>query len=284
MIRAIGVFLIVYAAACLAQDAPKLDAALNEQVIMLPIGDGGTTLETTIFKPKGDGPFPLVVINHGKASGNPRFQARARYPVAAGEFVRLGYLVAIPMRQGFSRSGGGYIDPRCNFTSNGRVQAEDIKGALDTLVKRPDVDPQRILLVGQSHGGLSVMAFGGSYDYPGVRGIINFAGGLRWSDFSCQWELSLVSAFESYGKISKVRTLWFYGDNDSYWGPTAEIPTRMYEAYSKAGGNARFIAYGRFEGGDAHSMFGMRAGLQIWLSPTQEFLRSIRMPSEPAKN
>jgi dienelactone hydrolase len=164
------------------------------------------------------------------------------------------------------------------------VQAEDIKRALDTLIKRPDVDPKCILLVGQSHGGFAVMAFGGTYDYPGVKGIINFAGGLKWSNFSCQWELSVVSAFGNYGKTSKVPTLWFYGDNDSYWGPTAEIPTRMYEAYSKAGGNAKLIAYGRFEGGDAHNMFGMRAGLQIWQSPTQEFLRSIGMPAELVKN
>src|SRR5258706_16379615 len=90
-----------------AQDAPKLNAALNEQVVMLPIGSGGMKLETTIFKPDGDGPFPLVVINHGKASGNPRFQGRATYPVASAEFVRLGYLVALPMRQGFSKSEGG---------------------------------------------------------------------------------------------------------------------------------------------------------------------------------
>ncbi len=77
---------------------------------------------------------------------------------ASGEFVRLGYLVAIPMRQGFSKSGGAYIDPRCNFVSNGQVQAEDIKGALDTLVKRPDVDPKRVLLVGQSHSMFGMRA------------------------------------------------------------------------------------------------------------------------------
>ena len=107
---------------------------------------------------------------------------------------------------------------------------------------------------------------------------------MKWSDFSCQWELSLVSAFGNYGKTSGIPTLWFYGDNDSYWGPTAEIPARMYEAYSKAGGNAKFTAYGRFEGGDAHSMFGMRAGLKIWRGPAQEFLHTIGMPVEPVKN
>lgn len=71
-------------------------------------------LETTIFKPPGDGPFPLVVINHGKALGKPAFQSRARYLAQSAEFVKRGYVVALPMRQGFSKSGGAYIGGGCN--------------------------------------------------------------------------------------------------------------------------------------------------------------------------
>src|SRR4051812_19473271 len=91
-----------------AQDV-LLNKALNEQIVFIRFGLG-VELETTIFKPNGDGPFPLVVINHGKASGNPRFQARARYNVATGEFVRRGYVVAVPMRGGFSKSSGMYVE------------------------------------------------------------------------------------------------------------------------------------------------------------------------------
>ena len=62
------------------------------------------------------------------------------------------------MRRGFSKSGGAYINPGCNIISNGLMQAEGLREALATLVKRPDVDAQRIVVVGQSHGGLSTMA------------------------------------------------------------------------------------------------------------------------------
>ncbi len=58
--------------ACLAE--PKLiSAPLDEKVVMLPVVEGpdSVQLETTIYKPPGDGPFPLVVMNHGKALGNP---------------------------------------------------------------------------------------------------------------------------------------------------------------------------------------------------------------------
>ncbi len=270
-------------AICLAQ-APTLSTALNETVIMLPVGEGwgSTELETTIFKPHGDGPFPLAVINHGKASGNPRFQERARYLVAASEFVSRGYIVVIPMRRGFSKSGGGYISPGCNITSNGLMQAEGVREVLVTLVKRADVDAQRIVVMGQSHGGLTTMALG-TLNFPGVRGLVNFAGGLRIEGGSshCSWEKSLTDAFEAYAKKTALPSLWFYGDNDSYWG--AELPKIMHTRYIEAGGKAKMVAFGVFEDGDAHAMFGRRTGRSIWLKPTLEFLRSIDMPTDVIK-
>ncbi|HKA42079.1 MAG TPA: hypothetical protein VKF40_08825 [Burkholderiales bacterium] len=68
-----------------AQDnkAPQLRTDLNEQVVMLPVkGSYSTELETTIFRPNGEGPFPLVVINHGKASGNPSGNRTAASPLS----------------------------------------------------------------------------------------------------------------------------------------------------------------------------------------------------------
>jgi len=82
------------------------------------------------------------------------------------------------MRRGFAHSGGVYADTRCDIGANGRVQAEDVIGALDALLKRPDVDKDRILLAGQSQGGLAALAVGAA-GYPGVRGVLNFAGGFK---------------------------------------------------------------------------------------------------------
>lgn len=265
---------------CFAQ-ALTLSTALNEQIIMLRVGEGwgSTELETTIFKPNGDGPFPLVVINHGKANGDPRFQERARYLVAANALVARGYIVVVPMRRGFSKSGGAYISPGCNITSNGLVQAEGIREVLAVLVKRPDVDAQRIVVMGQSHGGLTTMALG-TMNFPGVRGLVNFAGGLRIADGSnyCSWEKSLADAFESYARKTALPSIWFYGDNDSYWG--AELPKLMHARYTGAGGKAKLVSFGLFEDGDAHAMFSRRTGLGIWLKPVEEFLRSIDMPAD----
>ena len=40
----------------------------NKQLWWIPIGTGAeqSLLETTVYRPSGPGPFPLVTINHGK--------------------------------------------------------------------------------------------------------------------------------------------------------------------------------------------------------------------------
>lgn len=270
---------LLVAGTALAAKRPAIPPHMNEKVEMIAIGSGlgRAELETTLFVPPGLGPFPLVVINHGKAAGNPKFDPRARYPIASREFVRRGYMVVVPMRPGFSKSGGHYIETGCNTESNGRLQAESIIAFLDELVKRPEVDRTRILVIGQSHGGLTALALG-AVGYPGLRGLMNFAGGLRMTANFCTWEKSMVDAFAAYGREAKVPSLWFYGDNDGHWG--ADLPRAAHAAYLAAGGQARLVAYGVFAGGDAHGMFSSARGLDIWWPETEKFLGEIGLPTE----
>ena len=192
--------------------------------------------------------------------------------------VARGYVVAIPMRQGFAKSGGAYIGSGCNVEANGIIQAEDVVATLDYMTAQPYVDRNRIVVMGQSHGGLTTLAFG-TIAYPGVRGLVNFAGGLR-NDTCVDWEGNLVRAFETYGRQSRYPSLWFYGDNDSYW--PKPMPDRMFAAYTSAGGKGRLVDFGTFKS-DSHGMFASHAGLGIWLPQVDAFLRELGLPAGPVQ-
>jgi dienelactone hydrolase len=272
-ILALTIGCVVYAPA----SAQELDKALNESVVMIPKKGALFTaqLETTIYAPEGDGPFPVVVINHGKSLGDPRMQARSRPVLAVRYFMQRGYLVAVPMRQGFSKSTGLYIGAGCNVESNGRVQAEDVQAVLDYLVAQPHVDRERLLVIGRSHGGWTTLAFG-TLNYPGVRGLVNFAGGLR-QEQCAGWEGTLARAAGSYGAETKLPSLWFYGENDSFFSPYTF--RQMYEHYTLNQSGTMLVAFGIF-GTDAHAMFASRAGQKIWQPEVSRFLQQVGLPYE----
>ncbi|HJV87424.1 MAG TPA: CocE/NonD family hydrolase [Noviherbaspirillum sp.] len=261
-----------------AAEAVVLDSTLREQVVMLPVISAGEAvdLETTIFKPPGIGPFPLVIMNHGKALGSPRNQHRDRFVSLSREFVKRGYAVIVPMRKGFSKSTGDYVDPGCDMTAHGQTQADDLQGVVEYLRTQSWVDRDHIIIAGQSYGGLTALAFG-TRQFPGVRGLINFAGGLKMHGGDCHWQQSLVQAFADYGAKTTLPSIWFYGENDHHFGP--ELAARLYSAYNHAGGHATLVAYGPFKK-DAHGMSASRDGIRIWWPETEKFLKEVGMPTD----
>ena len=258
--------------------ALELNAQLNESVVEIQKTSGLFTLslETTVYKPDGPGPFPVAVINHGKAPGDPRFQKRYRPTPAARYFLQRGYAVVVPMRQGFSKSTGNYIGGGCNVESNGRLQAEDVKAVLDYLATQAYADTSRVVVVGQSHGGWTTLAFG-TLAYPGVKGLVNFAGGLRQENCPA-WQQTLARSAGAYGAQTRLPSVWFYGDNDSYFN--TDTFRAMHAQYVAAGGAARLVAFGNF-GADAHSLFSARAGESIWQPEVTRFLASVGLPHSP---
>ena len=251
---------------------------LDEEVIFVPkkMLIGSVALETTIFKPHGDGPFPLVIINHGKSSGNSHFQNRYRPLSPIRYFLERNYVVVIPMRQGFSKSGGNYSDGSCSMKANGLLQAEDIQPVIEYAHGFPYVDKAQTLVVGQSHGGWTTLAYGASNPDKSVKGLVNFAGGLK--NESCGgWQSDLYRTAEDFGRETKVPTIWFYGDNDSFF--PREISDAMFEHYKAGNPKSEFIAYGTF-GGDSHLLFTSNNGRTVWEPYLNKFLESLGLPSK----
>ena len=270
-------YYFIFNKSCLADTVELTNSEMNEKVQMITIGKGwgSIQLETTIFSPKGTGPFPLVVMNHGTELGDPKDAMRERFEVASREFLKRGYIVVIPMRPGFSKSTGRQPNYYCDTESYGMQQAESIRDFLIELIKKPEIDPKKIILLGQSTGGLASIAFG-TKTFPGVLGIINFAGGVR--NNNCDWQKSLIKASDSYGRNTRIESLWFYGDNDSLWGK--DLPNTMYQAFVSAGGKAKFVSFGKFAQGDAHGMLRTPEGTAIWVPDMERFLVGLGLPVE----
>ena len=261
-------------------DGYGLDRRLDEQVMRLPYpGRPGIELETTVYRPEGPGPFPLLVINHGKSNGVPSAQPRAHYEWLTRVFLRRGWAVALPMRQGFAGSGGRHpplVD--CDFEALGRAQAEDVRAAITQLATEPWVDAGQIVVAGQSYGGLATLAYG-VQPHRGVRALINFAGGVRHP--GCANEVALARAMSIWGRSVRLPSLWFYGDNDSLWSPAAW--QQMHAAWTQAGAEARLVAFGQFASGDAHDLLASAAGVRIWLPEVERLLRSLNLPTAPVR-
>jgi dienelactone hydrolase len=250
-------------------------AGLNETIIGIPVdASGKVVLETTIYKPDGPGPFPMIVFNHGKIKGDPRKQARSEPLPLAREFVRRGYVVVAPNRRGFARSGGTYEGYGCDVERNGIGQAADVAATVGFMSKQPYVDAQHIVVAGVSHGGLATMAYGTEAG-PTVRGLINFSGGLRQN--ACTgWQDNLTRAFGAYGAKARVPSLWLYGANDSIWPST--LITKMYAAYSSNGANAQMVDFGAYKN-DAHRLVADREGVRVWWPSVEAFLARVGMPT-----
>ena len=254
---------------------PPLAGNMNEQIVRIPVDAAASvTLEATIYKPDGKGPFPLVVFNHGKIEGDPRAQPRSRPLSFAREFVRRGYVVVAPNREGFADSGGTYRQEGCDVEKNGVAQADDVKATIAYMSAQSFVDPSHIVVAGTSHGGLTTIAYGMGAA-QGVRGLINFSGGLR-QDACTGWQDNLTHAFEQYGQAVRVPSLWIYGDNDSVWTP--KLAQRMYAGYVEHGAPANMIDFGDYKN-DAHRLVVDRDGVRVWWPSVEAFLERIGMPT-----
>ncbi len=255
---------------------PAVNSDLNAEIIRIPTdASGDVMLETTVYRPDGPGPFPMIVFNHGKIQGDPRNQERSDPLSFAREFVRRGYVVVAPNRRGFAESGGTYEQDGCDVAKNGMGQAADVAATVDYMVKQPYVDAHHIAIAGTSHGGLATIAYG-SEAASGVRALINFSGGLRQD--SCEgWQNNLIHAFGGYGENAHVPSLWLYGDNDSIWSPA--LVQQMFSAYSgEAASSAKLVDFGAYKN-DAHRLVGDRDGVQVWWPSVEAFLARSGMPT-----
>ncbi|MCP4815165.1 MAG: hypothetical protein GY888_21870 [Planctomycetaceae bacterium] len=128
---------------------------------MIPILPGVHSEGIYIIPRKQAGKLPLMISMHG-GGGSPEvalFNGGANYHGMVRDAVKQGYAVYAPQHlfraDGYPRDIRRQIDDRMRLigTSITAVEIAKITYAIDVLVKRPEVDPNRIGMVGLSYGG-----------------------------------------------------------------------------------------------------------------------------------
>ena len=293
MLRFAGLFIFCALSAARGASGTTALPGLVRTPLSIPItlADGRpTTLEGLATRPDRAGRLPLVVLVHGSpnsAPGNFLEAYRRLSPTglagAALAFAQHGYAAVSIARRGFGRSDGPYaefIGDPCDDTDYlrvGLISAEDVTGAVASLRREPWVDPDRVLMVGNSTGGFATVAAGAG-NPPGVVGAINIAGGrgafVPGSGQVCS-STRLVDAFATFGRTARVPVLWLYTENDQSFSPI--FARRMFDAYTASGAPAQLEMLPPF-GRDGHVL--LTAGSQeLWWPPIERFLASLQLPT-----
>jgi dienelactone hydrolase len=257
-------------------------AAAQELVVtelrILTHESGKNGLEAIMVRPNDAAPHPLALMTHGspRDPGERVEMTPLRFIPQAREFARRGWTTVVVMRRGYGDSGGRYAEDThacsrfVNYADATKEAVRDLRAASAYLSSRPEVDPSRMISIGVSAGGLAMVGLAADPP-PGLMAAISFAGGRgsESPDQVCNPDV-LVDTFAAFGKHSKTSMLWVYAANDHYFGP--QLAQNFYQAFTKAGGNAKFIAAGPF-GEDGHGLFSLR-GIPIWAPMVDDFLKS----------
>lgn len=121
---------------------------------------GGITVSGLIFKPPGEGPWPLVVVNHAG------FGTAADFSDVALIIRDRGYLVFNPDFRGSGESEGEH--------ELAKGEVDDVIDGIKYLKEKGLVEDDRVALYGQSHGAaVSMLA---ATRYPVIKAVVAEAG------------------------------------------------------------------------------------------------------------
>ena len=270
-------------------DANELLPELREEIVKIAQTqkqanakptDKPIDLTGTLFQPPGPGPFPVVVLSHGSPSRGADRVLLGRYRVLAQikSLVDQGLAVLVPMRRGFGVSSHDYAEsigfcqePR--YDKTGAQSTHDLRAAVAFIRTRRSLDANTIVLMGQSAGGFASIA-AASAQLPGVVAVVNLSGGRGGNGFDgvpCRTDL-LAKTIADYAKTLRVPVLWFYVENDKYFGPTAA--KTMFEAFETAGGRGKLVMHPP-HGNDGHLLFYVADAVPIWSKAMNDFFQEV---------
>ena len=237
---------------------------------LVPSPDPATPSHAMLFRPPGDGPFPLAVIAHATTQNVLRRaqMPQPEYRALAAWLVGRGFAVLVPERPGHGATGGKYLEDQggcddADYARSGRATADEIAVAASYARKQSFVRPGGMVVIGHSAGGWGALALAGE-DPKEIAAIIAFAPGRggRANDFPNQVcaPHTLMAAAGEFGKGARVKVTWLVAANDSYFSPV--LSKQLADAFRGAGGQVDFHALPAY-GSEGHWLPETEAGVKL---------------------
>ena len=161
LVGALVIFLVAVIVIDGTGDAARLDAVTNTTI---PATDGDS-VAAFVAEPSGDGPFPAVIMLHEFWGLRESITSKAEL------LAEEGYLVVAPDTY---RGAVTYRLPRAIYLALSTPQArvdQDLDAVFTWLANRPDVDADRIMVMGFCYGGGKALRYSLHNDEIAATGV-----------------------------------------------------------------------------------------------------------------
>jgi dipeptidyl aminopeptidase/acylaminoacyl peptidase len=206
---------------------------VQPELVSFPTFDSGKggpdSIPAWVYKPEGEGPFPVIVVIHG----GPEAQARPQFSSTYQLWLqKLGAAVISPNVRGSNGYGKHYMSLDNGFKREDSVK--DIGALLDWIATQPDLDENRVAVFGGSYGGYMVLASAVHYsdrlkaavDIVGISSFVTFLENTqdyrrdsRRAEYGDERDPAMRAHLESISPLNhvdkiKVPMLVVQGEND----------------------------------------------------------------------
>ncbi|HEY0714988.1 MAG TPA: alpha/beta fold hydrolase, partial [Polyangia bacterium] len=215
-----GVLLVL--GAC-RNDTPTSNETLAPVKVTYATSPG--SLRGFLYRPKGVGPFPAVVFNHGSERDASNMFGQAMF------YVPHGFVLFVPHRrgQGESADAGEYLDDVWNRSGRDPARivelldahVDDVAAAVAYVRRLPYVDRSRVAVVGCSLGGIQALL--AAERDQGLRSAIDFAGAaILWSQVA-----PLRERMKRAARSARVPVFFVQAENDFDTSPSRVLSEEM---------------------------------------------------------
>ncbi|CAL9378569.1 Dipeptidyl-peptidase 5 [Actinosynnema sp. ALI-1.44] len=151
--------------------------------------------------PDGEGPHPVLLVVHG----GPFMYHGWGFFDEAQVYAAAGYAVVLPNPRG--SAGYGQAHGQAVVGGFGTVDVDDVLSVLDVALERPDLDADRVGVMGGSYGGF----------------MTSWLAAHHGERFRAAWSERAVNAWDSFSGSSDIG--WFF--TEAYCGSSLETQRAM---------------------------------------------------------